>query len=223
MRTVGWEGDSLIIFPNPPVLKAIRFHFRSLALAAALAAAPPGSLSAADPSISARVDALIADGAGGLPIAGPADDAEFFRRVQLDFAGSIPTIEATSAFLDDSSADKRTRVIESLLNGEGYGKRMAEWFHLHLMERRADHDLWKAWLEKSMTANLPWDRMVREMIRADFRDEPNRGAAFFLSNRLEKYGQNATDYPGLTRDVGRLFLGMDLQCAECHNHLLIDD
>ena len=65
--------------------------------------------------------------------------------------------------------------------------------------------------------------MTREIIRADFRDEPNRGAAFFISKRLEKYGQNATDFPGLTRDVGRLFLGKDFQCAQCHNHLLIKD
>ena len=50
-----------------------------------------------------------------------------------------------------------------------------------------------------------------------------QGAAFFLAKRLENYGQNPVDYPALTRDVGRLFLGKDLQCAQCHDHLFIDD
>jgi hypothetical protein len=181
-----------------------------------------GAARGAEP-VHVRIDALIEAAAGDLPMAGTADDAEFFRRVNLDFAGVIPDAGELRAYLADGAPDKRTRVIDALLDGPGYGRRMAEWFHIHLMERRAQHGAWMAWLEQSFAANKPWDRMAREMIRADFRDEPNRGAAFFLSNRLEKYGQNSTDYPGLTRDVGRLLLGMDLQCAECHNHRLIDD
>ena len=178
---------------------------------------------AAEEPLHVRIDALILAGAGALPVAAPADDAEFFRRVNLDFVGVIPTAEAMRTFVADVDSNKRTTVIDSLLNGPGYARRMAEWFHIHLMERRAEHGLWRGWLEQSFSVNKPWDQMAREMIRADFRDESNRGAAFFLSNRLEKYGQNTTDYSGLTRDVGRLFLGMDLQCAECHNHRLVDD
>ena len=181
------------------------------------------AVSTAEEAVHVRIDSLILAGAGGLPVAAPADDAEFFRRVNLDFVGVIPTAEAMCAFVADPDPNKRSMVIDSLLNGPGYARRMAEWFHIHLMERRADHDLWGNWLEQSFATNKPWDQMAREMIRADFRDESNRGAAFFLSNRLEKYGQNTTDYSGLTRDVGRLFLGMDLQCAECHNHRLVDD
>ena len=178
---------------------------------------------AADEPLHVRIDSLILAGAEGLPSAAPADDAEFFRRVNVDFVGVIPTTDAMLAFVSNPDPDKRTAVIDSLLNGPGYARRMAEWFHQHLMERRADHDLWMGWLEQSFTTNKPWNQMAKEMIRADFRDESNRGASFFLSNRLEKYGQNTTDYSGLTRDVGRLFLGMDLQCAECHNHRLVDD
>jgi hypothetical protein len=196
-------------------------HWMGAVFALALAWGAP--LSRAAEPVHTKIDSLIKAAAGDLPAAAPADDAEFFRRVNLDFAGVIPTVEATRAFLADSSPEKRTTAIDALLNGPAYARRMAEWFHVHLMERRADHDLWMAWLEQSFTTNKPWDKMATEMIRADFRDETNRGAAFFLSNRLEKYGQNTTDYPGLTRDVGRLLLGMDLQCAECHNHRLIRD
>lgn len=179
---------------------------------------------AADPApIHQQIDALILKAAPGLKAAAPADDAEFLRRVHLDFAGVIPTPAELAVFVADKAPDKRTQAIDSLLNGPAYAKRMADCFNVHLMERRAENPLWAEWLEKSFAANKPWDRMAREIIRSDFRDEPNRGAAFFLAKRLDKVGQMTTDYPGLTRDVGRLFLGMDLQCAECHNHRLIDD
>ena len=58
--------------------------------------------------------------------------------------------------------------------------------------------------------------MVREMLCPDPDNEALRGGGFFLSKRLENYGQNPVDYPGLVRDVGRLFLGVDVQCAQCH-------
>lgn len=180
------------------------------------------SAMAAEP-LHQKIDTLIEAAAEGNAIAKPADDAEFFRRVNLDFAGIIPTADEVRAFLADESPGKRERTIKLLLSGPRYPKRMTEAFHVHLMERRGDDELWLAWLEKSFAENKPWDQMTREIIRSDFRDEPNRGAAFFMAKRLEKYGQNPTDYPGLTRDVGRLFVGMDLQCAECHNHRLIKD
>ncbi|MGY8639775.1 MAG: DUF1549 domain-containing protein [Verrucomicrobiales bacterium] len=177
-------------------------------------------------SVHDKIDALIdaANSKVEQPVAGLADDAEFFRRVNLDFAGVIPTVGETQSFLADKSPDKRVKAIDRLLGDtKTYARRMREAFHVHLMERRGENELWQSWLENSFAENKPWDQMTREIIRADFRDEPNRGAAFFYTKRMEKSGQNPTDYPGVTRDVGRLFLGMDLQCAECHNHRLIDD
>ncbi len=169
-----------------------------------------------------QIDHLV-EAEAGVSVANLADDAEFFRRVNLDFAGVIPTAGETRKFLDDSSPTKRRTTIDALLNGPRYASTMRDRFHVHLMERRGSDEIWMAWLEKAFAENKPWDQMAREMIRSDFRDEPNRGAAYFYAKRLEKYGANVTDYPGLTRDFGRLFLGMDLQCAECHKHLLIDD
>lgn len=182
-----------------------------------------GTFALAGEPLHQRIDALVSAAAGDLPKAELADDAEFFRRANLDFAGVIPTATETRAFLDDQAPDKRAKAIQQLLTGPRYAAAMRERFHIHLMERRGDDDVWLAWLEDAFAKNKPWDQMTREMIRADFRDEPNRGAAYFISQRLEKYGQNATDFPGLTRDVGRLFLGKDYQCAECHNHLLIKE
>jgi hypothetical protein len=63
--------------------------------------------------------------------------------------------------------------------------------------------------------------MAREMIAPDYANPDLKGAGYFTIRRLEKVGQQTTDYPGLTRDTGRMFLGVDLQCCQCHNHLTV--
>ena len=100
---------------------------------------------------------------------------------------------------------------------------MREAFHVQLMERAGEHEEWTRFLEQSFAANKPWDQLVREILNPNADDEATRGAAYFLTKRLENYGQQPVDLPGLTRDVGRLFLGVGLQCAQCHDHLFIDD
>src|SRR5262245_11081825 len=65
--------------------------------------------------------------------------------------------------------------------------------------------------------------MARELLHASAKDEASRGAAFFMAKRLEHYGENPVDYPGLTRVLGRRFLGVNLQSAQCHDHLFIRD
>jgi hypothetical protein len=172
-----------------------------------------------------RIDKLIAAKAkeNKISLAAKADDAEFLRRVWLDLAGCIPSAAVTKEFLADKSADKREKMIDKLLASPDYTTTMAQKFHLHFMERLGDHAEWSKYLKASFAANKPWDAMVREMLRANYADEANRGATFFLSKRLENYGQNAVDYSALTRDVGRLFLGKNFQCCECHDHLFIDE
>jgi len=152
-----------------------------------------------------------------------ADDAEFLRRVWLDFDGGIPTTDEARAFLTDQAADKRTKLLDRLIAAPRYAARMADAFHVMLMERRGDSETWKAWLVESFKTNKPWDMMVREMLAPDFLSEQQRGAGYFITRRLEKVGQQDTDYPGLTRDVGRMFMGIDLQCCQCHRHLSVND
>ncbi len=197
---------------------------RSLCLpllsAAVLAVGQPAP--AGEP-LHARVDRLIAAKAEGKPASALADDAEFLRRVYLDLAGRIPSAAEARAFFDDTSADKRARLIDRLLGGPDYPRRMQELFHVMLMERLGDHPEWTKYLRASFEANKPWDRMAREILRGAADDPATRGAVFFYAKRLENYGENPVDYPGLTRDVGRLFLGVDLQCAQCHDHLFVRD
>jgi len=175
--------------------------------------------------LPSQIDKLIAAKAkeNGIPLAERCDDAEFLRRVWLDFAGRIPSVSVTKEFLADQSAGKRAKMIDRLLASPDYAPAMARKFHLHFMERLGDNAEWMKYLQASFAANKPWDAMVREMLKADYADEPNRAATFFLSKRLENYGQNLVDYSALTRDVGRLFLGKNFQCCECHDHLFIDE
>lgn len=177
--------------------------------------------SAAEP-FHQRIDQLIAAGFEGEP-APRSSDAEFFRRVNLDLSGRIPSADESRAFLNDQSPRKRRAVIERLLESPEYADRMANLFHVMLMERRGDNEDWTTFLRTSFAENKPWDQIVREILHPNREDETRRGSAYFYTRRLEKSGQQPTDFPGLTRDVGRLFLGVDLQCAECHDHLFIDD
>lgn len=173
--------------------------------------------------VSRQIDSLIAAAAKNAPLAGACDDATFVRRAYLDLAGRIPSaIEAEAFFQQSADADRRTRLIDSLLASRDHPRRLQDLFHAMLMERRGDNPEWAKFLQRSFEENKPWDQLVREILDPNPEDETLRGAAFFHTRRLEKVGQQETDYPGLTRDVGRMFLGMDLQCAQCHNHLFID-
>jgi hypothetical protein len=201
-------------------------------LIAALAVCDPSASSAAapasaiktdptKPALSQAIDQAIATANKG-PTAAQADDAEYLRRVYLDLAGRTPTVAEARAFLADNVAGKRAALVDKLLASPEFPLRMSDAFNAMLMERRGEHEEWRKFLTKSFEKNVPWDAMVREIIDPNDKDETTRGAAYFAVNRLSKVGQQETDYPGLTRDVGRLFLGMDLQCAQCHNHLFID-
>jgi hypothetical protein len=196
-------------------------RFLTLPAVCLVALATAGDSFSAEP-LYARLDKLIEAKAADVEIAPPADDAEFLRRVYLDLAGRIPTVAEATAFLSDKSDDRRNVLIENLLSGPDYPRRMQELFHVMLMERRGDNDDWLKFLRVCFEQNKPWHVMARAILNPDADDEELRGAAFFVTQRLVKEGAMApVDVPGLTRDVGRLLAGVDLQCAQCHNHLTI--
>ncbi|MDG1894941.1 MAG: DUF1553 domain-containing protein [Fuerstiella sp.] len=182
------------------------------------------SVQAADSDLHKQIDQLIEAGARNLPMADTATDAEFLRRVYLDLAGRIPSADEARRFLLKTSPLKRTVLIEGLLAGPDYPRRMQELFHVMLMERRGEHDEWTRFLRTAFEQNLPWHQIASAILKPDAASENFRGAAFFQTQRLVKEGAMAPiDVPGLTRDVGRLFAGVDLQCAQCHDHLTVSD
>lgn len=189
-----------------------------LSLALVVLAAQPGRGEGVAP-LHERIDRAIESKAQG-PLAGLATDGEFLRRVWLDLVGMIPPASEARAFLDDPSPYKRERMIDRLLASPEYARRMATVFDVMWMERRDDvhvpSPVWRDYLRKAFAESKPYHRLVAEVLSADGTDPKTRPAAkFYLDRRAE---------PNLlTRDVGRLFLGVDLQCAQCHDHPLIDD
>lgn len=154
------------------------------------------------------------------PVSPVASDADFVRRIYLDLIGSIPSAAESRQFIADTSPDKRAKLIDSLLNSSRHARHLANQLDVMLMERRADKYVpaadWQKYLYDSMLANKPYDQLVREILTSDGTDPATRPAAKFVLDREVEPNL-------LTRDIGRIFFGRDLQCAQCHDHPLVDD
>lgn len=142
-------------------------------------ALPASTCSGIDDCIEATADAA------GIPFAAPASDEEFLRRARLDLTGRIPTPDEVVAFLSDTSADKRTKLVDRLLETPEWADRWTMYFadlyqntyktamfHRYNQGRDAFH----LFLLESMRQNKPYDQLVREMLAAegptDGRDHP---------------------------------------------------
>ncbi len=154
---------------------------------------------------------LAAEGAKASPL---ADDAEFLRRVYLDLVGVIPPADKVAAFLDSKDADKRAKVVEELLADSRYGHWMAENWTNAMLPRESNNRRLKSaplvsWLAEGFNANKPWDKLVHELLTATGTQAENGAVTYFIGN-------NTVDK--MTDSVTRLFLGVRLECAQCHNH-----
>jgi hypothetical protein len=173
----------------------------------------------ADDSLHTQIDQL-SDQASVGPRGAVVDDLTFLRRVTLDLTGRIPSVVESKQFLADTSPDKRTQAIDRLMTGPDFFRHIAVVFDVMLMERRGDKHVksieFRAWLQEFFQQKKPYNELVHGLLAADGTDEKQRAAsAFFLEREVE---------PNLlTREIGRMFLGIDLQCAQCHDHPLIDD
>ena len=169
-------------------------------------------------SLSAIIDQHMAP-QSGLAVT-TCSDAEFLRRVSLDLIGMTPTVAETRAFLADTSPDKRVRVVDQLLASPRFTRHLATTIDLWLMERRANpnvpQDEWYAWLLKSLREGKGWNILVRDILTADGSDPATRPASRFYLDR-------GSEPNPIARDIGRVFFGRDLQCAQCHDHPLVDD
>ena len=185
--------------------------------AAATAIAP-----AASEPLAAQIDSLIA---AKLPdyekVAAPvAGDLEFLRRVYLDLTGSIPTSKQAREFLADASPEKRTRLIDQLLASPEFARQLARVLDVMLMQRRPPQNVpvadFKAILYTACLENRPWDQLVSEILSADGVDPQTRPASRFY---LDRGGEVNL----ITADIGRIFMGVNLECAQCHNHPHVEE
>lgn len=151
----------------------------------------------------------------GVPSSPICDDSTFLRRVTLDIAGRLPTETEATQFLADSTSDKRNRWIESLLQSTEYADYFANKWTTLLKNRRDDtSDLtsnfaFHAWIRDGLLANKPYDQMVRELLGATGTVTGNPAVAWY--KRVKEPKEQL-------EDVSQLFLGVRLQCAQCHHH-----
>lgn len=151
----------------------------------------------------------------GVPPSPLCDDATFLRRVSLDIAGRLPTPEESSAFLASQAPDKRDQVVESLLRSPEYADYFANKWTAMLKNRRDDASditsnfAFYAWVRDGLLANKPYDQMVRELLAATGTVIANPPVAWY--KRVKEPKQQL-------EDVAQLFLGVRMQCAQCHHH-----
>jgi hypothetical protein len=152
-----------------------------------------------------------------VPPAEAASDHEFVRRVTLDLAGRIPTAAETERFCANTDPGKREALVDALLNGPEFPKHWRDNLNVLLMGRTAFPmaPAWAAWLETSLKEDRGWDQMARELLLARPEKPEQNGALYFLDSR---FAQGDTGLDVATRDVSRIFFGVDIQCARCHTH-----
>lgn len=170
------------------------------------------------PPLHTRIDRFIEAAHAGPPTA-PASDADFLRRVYLDLIGRVPTSMEAREFLSDVSPDKRAGLVANLLARPEATRHLSNVLDVMLMERRPDVHIktteWESYLFASLQADKPYDQLAREILSADGVDDAVRPSVKFY---LDREG----DPHLLTREIGRMFFGRDIQCSQCHDHPLID-
>ena len=151
----------------------------------------------------------------GVPPSPVCDDATFIRRVTLDIAGRLPTDAETRTFFANQDSDRREQVIESLLRSPEYADFFANKWTAMLKNRRDDASdmtsnfAFYAWVRDSLLANKPYDQLVRELLAATGTVIANPPVAWY--KRVKEPKQQL-------EDVAQLFLGVRMQCAQCHHH-----
>jgi len=151
----------------------------------------------------------------GVPPSPLCDDATFLRRVSLDIAGRLPTVEETDSFMAGTAPDKRDRVIESLLGSPDYADYFANKWTALLKNKRDDaaditaNFAFHSWMRDSLLANKPYDQILREILGSTGTIISNPPVAWY--KRVKEPNQQL-------EDVAQLFLGVRMQCAQCHHH-----
>ena len=155
-----------------------------------------------------------------------AADLEWCRRVYLDLIGRIPTVDEVLQYKNDSSHNKQSVLVGRLLGKEytrEYAKHWANVWTTILIGRDADNrmidrDGMRKYLQAAWEINIPYDQFVEELLTATG-DNATRedvslfnGATNFLSGKLADGGLQAT------AKTAQIFLGLQVQCTQCHNH-----
>lgn len=143
-------------------------------------------------------------------------DAEFLRRASLDICGVMPTIEEFNTFVADKDPKKREKLVDQLLNRKEFVEmwvmKWSELLQIRTVNNRISYKsalLYYNWLQERIASNVPLDKMVQELLGST-------GGTF--ANAATNYYENERDTLKVAENVAQVFMGMRIQCAQCHNH-----
>lgn len=143
-----------------------------------------------------------------------ATDGEFIRRASLDLVGNLPTVAQTRAYLDNDAPDKRQQLIAQLLKSPAYPTHLANTWRALVLEpsddpqRLQNEQGLQLWLRGKFSQNARYDRLVEEFLTAT---QGSDGPGYFYASQDLKPEM-------LASETSRIFLGLQLECAQCHDH-----
>ena len=158
--------------------------------------------------------------AARLQPAPPLEDAAFLRRLTLDLQGRIPTPGETAEYLASKANDKKAQWVDRLMGSPAYVRYQAQEFAVMMdpgeTRRGSRGGAFKDYLQLALGENRPWDRIFREVMLPDPGDKKMQGSHEFLRTRVR-------DLNRLTVDVSTTFFGVNVSCAQCHDHPHVQD
>ena len=167
--------------------------------------------------VARQIDAMVAHfhETHGTRLNAPIDDETFLRRVYLDVAGRIPSLVESTRFLADTAPDKRSRLIETLLDSEGFVSHMFNWKadQLRLVTKGFPGQpgwMYDAWVKNAIRSGMTYDEFVRRLVTAE---------GYLWENGAVGFYQRDLGMPlDHMSNLMRLFLGTRIECAQCHDH-----
>lgn len=146
------------------------------------------------------------------------EDEPFVRRLYLDVTGQLPSPEQVLEFAQSDDPEKRTRLIDELLESPEYARNWARYwrdvvtYRATFNQNRLTHyEVFESWLADQLAHNRPWDEIVRAMLTAEGDNEKNGALGFLAAHQAQPVE--------LAGEASRIFLGVQIACAQCHDHL----
>ena len=143
-----------------------------------------------------------------------AESAALIRRLTLDLVGRIPTTAEWRAFVESTDPDKRAKLVDRLMASPGFVRHQAT--ELDSMLMAGDKGSVREYLAGAIGDNRPWDQIFRELLLPDQTDKRTKPAAEYLRRKVK-------DLDRLTAEVSSTFFGVNISCAQCHDHPLVRD
>jgi len=186
------------------------------------AADRPNITAAADPRrVAAQVDELITAQLKSVDVtvAPRCSDEDFLRRVSFDIAGVAPGPQDVTLFGLDPDSNKRAAAVNRLLASDDYAKNWSRYWHDVIASRATETRLqflfpalqgFEAWMNSQLAANRPWDEIATDLLTATGDSREDGRTAFIIAQRAEP--------AEIAAETSRVFLGIQIQCANCHDH-----